>query len=72
MYTEQITFSFVSLKIKVNRPIMKLDGKTSSVSVCGFFTIIQILSKIIRAFKFSLYHIGMQNLLNNLTIIKIP
>jgi len=33
-------FSFVSLKIRVNLPIVKLDGL-----ICGFFMIVKLLSK---------------------------
>jgi len=41
IYGQQIKFSFVRLKTRVNRPIMKPDGKNIiSVFVSGFFTII--------------------------------
>jgi len=44
MYAQQITLKFVSLKIRVNQPIIQnLMVKTLSVIVCGL-TIIQFLS----------------------------
>jgi len=39
IYSQQITFSFVSLKIRVNQPIMKLNGENVIyVLVFGLFT----------------------------------
>jgi len=62
-YAQQITFSSVSLKIRVNRPIMNLMVKTLSAFVCWFFTINQFLGEL---YAFLIYDIlYTQNLLKN-------
>jgi len=45
IYAQQIMLSFASLKIKVNRSIIKLNG-VNYVVVSGFLKIIQFLSNL--------------------------
>jgi len=51
IYARQIIFSLVVLKIRVNRPIMKLLlKKTLSLLICRFFTMIKLFSELYKQF----------------------
>jgi len=70
-YAQQITLSYVSLKIRVNRPIMKLSGKNITCVSMWVFYYNSVFKWWLSAFLIfaTLYT---QNLQKNWTIVKKP